>query len=214
MKNNKDLNLLIATIVSKYGCSIEVVMKLIEITDNMSSGAKFATIGQYVSNVSNQTEMSKHTILLNFSYENMRKDDKETLKNFNVLNVDVNNWNYDSIDLNGVSLNDYKNEVRNQLNVALYEINNPKTRSVENNDQKINDILVFNWNTEKLSILGQSVKKEVILEGDFKKVKSAPKTIAKNLIMSQAKLRVNKYRRFLIDNLSDVKLQGETLQIQ
>ena len=214
MRNNQDFNKLIACIVSEYGCKEEVVLKLIKITDNMSSGAKFATIGQYISDVSKHTEIAKHTILLNFSYENMRKDDKETLRTFNVLNVDLNKWNYDSIDLNGVTLEDYKKEVRKELNQALYELNNPKKKEGESNDEKINDILVFNWNTKRLSMWGQSVKKEIILEGEFKKVKSKAKTIAKKLIESQANLRTSKFRRFSIDNLSEVNLQGENLEIQ
>ena len=108
----------------------------------------------------------------------------------------------------------YKNEVRNCLNNALYEINNPKKIERVNNDEYLNDMLVFNWNTERLSIIGQGVKKETIVEGEYKKVKSAPLTIAKKLIKKQSNLRVDKYKRFAIDNLNIVNLQGETLEIQ
>lgn len=214
MKNNPTFASLIAKIVSVYGCSEEQVLRLIEITSNMSKGAKFARISGYSSDKSNHSEIADHTIILNFSYSNMKKDDKETLRTFDVNLVDVNKWNYDSIDTKGMELSAYKNEVRNCLQNALYEINNPKPNTKVNNDDYLNDMLVFNWNTERLSIIGQGVKKDKIVEGEYKKVKSAPLTIAKNLIMSQANLRVNKYRRYAIDNLSEVKLQGETLEIQ
>ncbi len=214
MKTNQIYAELIAKIVSVYGCSEEQVLRLIQITSDMSKGAKFARIMDYSSDKSDHSEIADHTIILNFSYANMKKDDKETLRTFDVNLVDVNKFNYDSIDTKGMELNAYKNEVRNCLNNALYEINNPKENNRVSNDDYLNDILVFNWNSEKLSIIGQGVKKETIVEGEYKKVKSAPLTIAKKLIMKQANLRVNKYRRYLVDNLSIVKLQGETLEIQ
>ena len=213
-KTNTTLNELIAKIVSVYGCDEQQVLRLIEITTDMSKGAKFATIKDYSSDKSGHSEIANHSIILNFSYANMKKDDKETLRNFDVNVVDVNKFNYDSIDTKGMELTAYKNEVRNSLQNALYEINNPKQVERVNNDDYLNDILVFNWNTERLSIIGQGVKKETIVEGEYKKVKSAPLTIAKKLIMKQANLRVDKYRRYAIDNLSIVKLQGETLEIQ
>jgi hypothetical protein len=179
----------------------------------MSKGAKFARIIGYSSDKSDHSEIADHTIILNFSYQNMIKDDKETLRTFDVNVVDVNKFNYDSIDTKGMELTTYKNEVRNCLQNALYEINNPKKKETSNDDW-LNNMLVFNWNTERLSILGEEVKKNVIVEGEYKITKSAPLTIAKKLIKKQAKLRVDKYRRFAIDNLSIVNLQGETLEIQ
>ena len=205
---------LIAKIVSVDGCSEEQVLRLMEITSDMSKGAKFARIIGYSSDKSDHSELADHTIILNFSYANMRKDDKETLRTFDVNVVDVNKFNYDSIDTKGMELTTYKNEVRNCLQNALYEINNPKPSTKVNNDEYLNEMLVFNWNTERLSIIGQGVKKETIVEGEYKKVKSAPLTIAKKLIMKQANLRVDKYKRFAIDNLNIVNLQGETLEIQ
>jgi hypothetical protein len=214
MRNtNTTFHELITKIVSVYGCSEEQVLRLIDITTHMSRGAKFSKIIGYSSDKSDHSEIADHLILLNFSYKNMRKDDKETLMNFDVNLIDINKFNYDSIDLNGKDLITFKNEVRNCLQNALYEINNPKKRETSN-DEWINDILVFNWNTERLSIVGQGVKKETIVEGEYKKQKSVPKTIAKKLIMKQSNLRVDKYKRFAIDNLSIVNLQGETLEIQ
>jgi hypothetical protein len=214
MRNtNTTFQELIAKIVSVYGCSEEQVLRLMEITSDMSKGAKFARIIGYSSDKSDHSEIADHTIILNFSYANMRKDDKETLRTFDVNVVDVNKFNYDSIDTKGMELTTYKNEVRNCLQNALYEINNPKKRETSNDDY-LNDMLVFNWNTERLSIIGQGVKKETIVEGEYKKVKSAPLTIAKKLIKKQSNLRVDKYKRFAIDNLSIVNLQGETLEIQ
>jgi hypothetical protein len=213
-KENATFNELIAAIVEAYGCNREEVLKLIDITSNMSRGAKFCSINEYSSDVSKHSELANYLILLNFDYKNMLKDDKETLSKFDINLIDVNKFNYANVDTCGVELEVFKNEVREQLETALYEINNPSKKTRVNNDDWLNDMLVFNWNTKRLSIIGQGVKKSVIVEGDFNKTKMGAKTIAKKLIKKQADLRVDKYKRFAIDNLSVVNLQGETLEIQ
>ena len=205
--------------LSRVAEGLSTILGLIDITSKMSRGAKFAKIVGYSSDKSDHSEIADHLVVLNFSYANMRKDDKETLSKFNINSIDINKFNYDSIDLKGVDINDFKNEVRNNLSLALYEINNPKPKKKENddevsNDEYLNDIVVFNWNTKRLSILGQEVKKETIVKGEYKKSASGAKTIAKKLIMKHADLRVDKYRRFAIDNLNIVNLMGETLEIQ
>lgn len=203
---------LIAKIVSVYGCDEQEVYRLIEITSDMNKGAKIARVLYYASDKADHTEIADHSVIIGFNYGNMIKDDKAILERFNVNVVDIDRWNYDSIDLNGVPLNEYKEQVRQALPQALYEMNNPKKR--EKNDQWLNAVLVFNWNTERLAIVGQGMKKQVVVQGEYKKVKSKPLTIAKTLIKKQANLRSDKYKRLVLDNLSIVRLQGEELQIQ
>jgi hypothetical protein len=211
---NPMFNELVILIASHYNCNQSEVRNLIDITSDMSRGAKFASIKEYSSDKSEHSELANHQIILNFSYENMKKDDKETLRNFDINSVDINKFNYESIDLNGKELTTFKNEVRSLLAEVLEELRNPIKKNRVNNDIWLNDMLVFNTKTERLSIIGESVKKSVIIEGEFKKQKSVPKTIAKKLVKKQADLRSDKYRRYAIDNLSIVKLQGETLEIQ
>ena len=215
-KTNTNFENLVATIMTAYGCSREEVLKLIENTSDMSKGAKFARILGYSSDKSEHSELANHLIILNFSYENMKKDDKVTLQNFDLNLVDVTKFNYSSIDLDGQDLETFQNQVRENLQNVLAELITPTTtkKDRENNDEWVNDMLVFNWKTQRLSLIGQGVKKETIVEGDYKKPKSKPKTIARKLIMKMADLRVSKYRRYAIDNLSIVNLQGETLEIQ
>jgi hypothetical protein len=211
---NQMFNELVALIVSSYGCNELEVINLIDITTNMERGAKYASLKEYCSNKSNNTELANHQIILNFSYENMKKDDKERLRTFDINSVDINKFNYDSIDLNGKDINTFKDEVRSLLAEVLEELKNPIKKNRVNNDIWINDMLVFNTQTEKLSLIGESVKKSVIIEGEFKKQKSVPKTIAKKLVKKQADLRSDKYRRYSIDNLNFINLQGENLEIQ
>lgn len=205
---------LIAEIQAEYGCKREAIIDLYEHTKYMAKGAKFAKIGDYSSDKSDHSEIADHLIILNFSYANMKKDDKETLDKFNVANVDVNRFNYDGIDRDGMSVEVFKEEVQKMLAQALSEIKNPSKKERKNNDIKLNDILVWNTETRRLSILAQEAKKTIIVEGEYKLVKSKPKTIAKKLIKKQANLRVDKYRRFAIDNLREVRLNGDVLEVQ
>lgn len=213
MENKKDLTRLIAKIVSVYGVREEVVLELEAITSNMNRGAKIASIGEYASYVSKMTEIADHQVILNFDYANMLKEDKQRLAELNVRNIDVNKFNYDSIDLNGTDLIVFKNEVSSLISEAYNQLTNPTKKDRTNNDEWLNNVLVFNWNTERLSIVGQGVKKSVISEGEFVKTKSKPLTIAKKLIKREANLRADKYRRLCVENFSAIKLQGEVLEI-
>ena len=213
-KEYQHLASIIASIMTAYGCSMESIVMLFDITGSMTKGARFASLKGYRSDKANQTELADHMIILGFSYANMLKADKETLLNVNVNDIDVNAFNYDSIDFNGKwTLESFKNEVRASLQNALYEINNPTQSNRVSNDEKINDILVWNRNTMRLSILGEGMSKTVTEVGEYKQVKSVPLTIAKKLIRLQSNLRAEKYRRFAIDNLNVVKLEGETIEI-
>lgn len=210
--NIQDFNQIVAEISASYGCNPENVLMLIAITDDMTKGARFASLKGYRSDKSDQTESADHSVILGFSYANMKEADKEVLKSFDLSIVNVDTFNYNKIDTKGKSLEQFKAEVKESLSSALEEMKTPSTKAPkESNDVWINDILVFNRNTKRLSIVGKGMNKKVTEVGEYKKVASAPKTIAKELI--RYNLKSNGYRRFAIDNLNMVNLQGETLEI-
>ena len=214
----KTLEQLIIEISTALGCSPESVGRLIEITNEMESvGARFARLNKYRSDKSDHTELASHTLLLNFSYENMVKQERERLTNVNISAIDVERFHYDRINFEKkgyATLEDYKVAVGEELETALAELRQPKESKGESNDIWLNKVLVFNTNTQRLSIVGEEVKKVVVEQGEFKKVASDPKTTAKNLIRKQLDFRTDKYRRFTIDNIEgEMKLQGETLEI-
>jgi len=205
----------VAQLSAQWGCEPSKVTRLIELTSSLETrGARFARLNEYRSDKSDSTESASHTVLLNFSYENMLKDEKEKLLNFDVSKVDVNAHDYSSINTGLLTLDQYKQAVKDALPKALAEINAPKQTKGVSNDVWLNKVMVFNLNTLRLSIVGEAVKKSVVEEGEFKQVKSAPLTVAKQLIKKQANCRSEKYRRFAIDNFEGaLKLQGETLEI-
>jgi len=185
--------------------------QLIELTNQKK--CQFISIKGYNSDISNNTEMADQIINLGASYSNMKTKDEDIYKNFDVSKVDVEKFDYRYIDTNGVELNIFKDEVKKALPLALAELQQPKKVRVSN-DIYINSVLVFNTNTQSLSIIGQTISKKVEQTGVFKVVKSKPLTIAKRLIEKQANGKAQSLRRFKLDNIiTNIKVKGETIEI-
>ena len=205
----------IVGIMEAYGISRLDVERLIELT-NENSRVRFVSLRGCNSDKSLNTEVANQIVNINASYGNMLEKDALTLNNV-VLGRDVvpmvETWDYERYDLNGVSVEDFKKQVKEALEMALFELRNPKTGTRESNDIWLNKALVFNTNTLRLSLFGSSISKEVVQEGVFKKVKSAPKTVAKQIIQKAVEPRTSKLRRFTIDNLNGMKMDGETLNL-
>lgn len=205
----------IVGIQEAYGITREAVERLIELT-NGNERVRFVSLKGYNSDKSLNTEVANQIVNINASYANMLDKDALTLNNV-VLNRDVlplvETWNYDRYDLNGVPVADFKKQVKEALEMALQELRNPKTGTRESNDIQLNKALYFNTNTLRLSVYGASISKEVVQEGVYKKVKSAPKTVAKQIIQKAVEPRTAKLRRFAIDNLNGMKMDGETLEL-
>jgi hypothetical protein len=214
MKNSTQRQEAILAILNAYGnLSIEQVEKLIEATNEIG-GVSFVSIKGYSSDKSSNTEVANQLVNIGASYQNMLTKDSDIYANFDVASVDVEKFNYNTIDTGKLTLEQFKAEVKNQLPIALAELNEPKAKKDTSADIWLNKALVFNLNTMRLGIFGQSVKKSVEVEGTFKVVKSAPKTIAKRLIEKQAKGKAQTLRRFTIDNLvGSVKVSGQEVEI-
>ena len=194
--------------------SIAQVESLINATNGVE-GVSFVSLKGYSSDKSNGTETANQLINIGASYNNMLNKDTDIYANFDIASVNVDNFNYATIDTNGLTLDQYKSEVKKALEVALNELQAPKKAKDTSADIWLNKALVFNLNTMRLSIFGQSVNKVVTEEGEYKVVKSAPKTIAKKLIEKQAKGKAQTLRRFTIDNFNgSIKVQGETVTIE
>jgi hypothetical protein len=193
--------------VAVYG---NAVVALIEATSQI--GVTFCSIKGYKSDKSDNSENAQHLINIGVRYESILAKDANIYEGFDIEAIDVNRFNYSGIDMAGLSLEQYKAAVKAALPIALAELLQPK-KERQSNDVYLNKVVVFNLTTEKISILGQSVTKTVTEKGEFKKVKSAPKTIAKRLIEFAAKPKSNDIRRFTIENLDCVSLLGDTIQI-
>ena len=204
----------ILAILNAYGnLNLKQVELLINATNEIG-GVSAVSIKGYSSDKSGNTEVANQLINVGASYQNMLAKDSNIYANFDVATIDIDKFDYSTIDTGKLTLAEFKTEVKNQLAVALAELNAPKKSIDTSADIWLNKALVFNLNTLRLSIRGMQMNKSVEVKGEFKIVKSAPKTIAKKLIEKQAKGRSATLRRFAIDNLvGSIKLVGQELEI-
>jgi hypothetical protein len=203
----------ITSILSVYNnLNEKQVNKLIEAT-NQISGVSLISINGYSSDKSNNTEIANQLINIGASYQNMIKKDSNIFANVDLNLIDIDKFNYASIDTGKLTLEQFKQAVKENLSIALTELQAPK-KSKETNDIYLNKALVYNLNTMRLSVIGQQINKVVETKGEFKIVKSSPKTIAKKLIEKQVKSRTATLRRFALDNLiNSISINGDKLEI-
>jgi hypothetical protein len=203
----------ITSILSVYNnLNEKQVNKLIEAT-NLISGVSLISINGYSSDKSNNTEIANQLINIGASYQNMIKKDSNIFANVDLSLIDVDKFNYTSIDTAKLTLEQFKQAVKENLPIALTELQAPK-KSKETNDIYLNKALVYNLNTMRLSVIGQQINKVVETKGEFKIVKSSPKTIAKKLIEKQVKSRTASLRRFALDNIiNTISINGDKLEI-
>jgi hypothetical protein len=204
----------ILAILNAYGnLDITQIELLIKATNEIG-GVSAVSIKGYSSDLSQNSEIANQLINVGANYENMLTKDSNIYANFDVDSVDVDKFDYSTIDTAKLTLDEFKQAVKGQLSIALNELQAPKKTNDTSADIWLNKALVFNLNTMRLSIRGMQMSKSVEVKGTFKVVKSAPKTIAKKLIEKQAKGRSATLRRFAIDNLiGSIKLVGTELEI-
>ena len=185
---------------------------LIETTDKQIVG--YVAVNGYSSELSKGTEIANQLINVGMNYKKAIKKDLITFENIDLSKIDVEKFDYNYIDTDKLTLSDYKQAVKDSLELALFELKQPKAKRISN-DIYINKVLVFNTNTLKLSIIGKSENKVIEIKGEFKVVKSKPLTVAKKLIEKQVNGKTQALRRFTIDNLiGNIKLKGETIEIE
>ena len=159
--------------------------------------------------VNKEGEISKRTIYIGASYENAKQKDIDTISNFLL-----------ATDLGYIHSEKYsKEDWNNALNELLTSLKSPdQKRSQGQTDAYIsiteNGTIKWNIETQELYIQGLNVKKTVVEEGEYKVVKSAPKTIAKNVIRSQY-LSTGKWRTFKVTNLNgNIRINNNTIEIE
>lgn len=216
----EERNEVIAQILSDYpSLTVFNLMQLISLTD--VKGTTFINIKNYSSNVSNNTEIADCQVLVGASYENMIDKDAVTLENINLAQIDVTKYNYKTINTNGKSLENFQNEVKKALSPALAALKEALLKKqfgeIEgrtDNNVFFNKVLLFNTNTNNLSIRGQIVKKTEKVEGTFKMVKSAPITVAKNIINNMVNARTNSIRTYNLTNIAEcIRINGNEINI-
>jgi hypothetical protein len=189
----------------------KILNELIEKTNQYGLG--YLKINGYKSDVSNGTETANQLINIGMNYEKAVEKSLVTYDNVDLSKINIDKHDYSTINTNGLSLSDYKQAVKNSLELALSKLKEapiPKTT----NDVYLNKVLVFNYTTLKLSIVGKSESKTVEIKGDFNVTKKAPLTLAKEFIKRECKAPTNSMRRFKVDNITNVKFSGNTIELE
>ncbi len=158
-----------------------------------------------VNNYSNvDGEMSKRRINIGYSYEKLKKDDLATL-NAGVeyipsVKYAKADWDMAIAELKQSLIEPSKARSEAQANAYLI--------MTENGAMK------YCYNTQKLYITGLELdgSKTVVEEGEKKVVKSAPKTIAKNVIKREY-LKQGLIRNFIVKEIREIKMRGEELEL-
>jgi len=151
-------------------------------------GAKFVAVNSYKTK---EGEISNYVINTNVNFDGLKQADIEHLQ---------------SLSYEGIA-----EEARVALLESLEANRNDETRSNQSQAQLdaytyITPAIKVHNETKNLYVVGQRVKKTVLVAGTYKEVKSRPLTIEKNKIKKN--LKTEKYRNFLVGNMAEIKMQG------
>lgn len=175
------------------------------------NGVKFIALNNYLSEKSG--EIANHIINVGISIENAK------LTDLNRLNACTDADIQHIAETAKIALETVKtafSEMVQSANKNLSE--NIKDRSTQSQAQTDAYITVMpglklHKDTMQLHIFGQAIKKTVVVAGEYKTVNSSDKTLAKNAIKKFLDLRSDKFRNFILGNVNEIKMNGETLLI-
>jgi len=207
------------TVIANYNnISPAALIDLINATT--VKGCKFVNIKGYNSDKSDNTEIADMLMNIGISYGNMTNKDEITLNTYDidtiatVLHDKVMQHNFSQYDLSKFTdkVNPH-NEILSLLPAALIDMKQATLKAPRaDNNIKLTPVLWFNTTTKNLLLFGQVITKTTVVKGEFKKVASAPLTVAKNVIRET--LKKNDLRTLSLPNiLGNVKLNGETLEL-
>ena len=179
--------------INKSQIAIEVITNLTKVLAKSPTGVSFVSIKGYTNSYG---EVSNNLVNVGASLTNAKAKDVETLQN-----LDVTTLGGDSILLEKARvelINSFinPNENRSQGQIDAYTI-------------VAKGIKVHNT-TGKIYIFGLRTNKTVIEQGVYPTVNSKPLTLAKNQLRKD--LKSNKFTQYALENITSVKLNGETLE--
>ena len=180
------------TIIITFDQVMAQLLKLVATTTT----PKFVAINGYQNE---QGEISNYLINLGVDYGTAKAEDTEKLKD---------KENFLSIDFGSSAL--FSDAAR----MALLDANlKPSRQSIAQTEAytTVCPNVRLHEGKQRLYIFGFIVSKVVLVEGVYPDTNSALITIAKNKIKKQ--LRTSKFRQFCLDKITEVRIKGETLEI-
>lgn len=175
---------------------------------NLISNAKGATFASFTYTATSgrvKPEKARYTVGLNFDTKRIYEEDLKALEALEktLLDVELQACKELIASLKESLSKGVGNNSRFTRKESIHQTPIKGIRLVEQKDGSTN------W-----EILCNVLQKKVLEKGEYKKVNSSQKTIAKNAIRS--KLQISKIRSFTLkgDEMKIVKMKGETLQFE
>lgn len=177
---------------------------------NSLNGAQFIGITNYENS---KGEISNFTILTNYSIMEAKKKDLQTLESLTFTDIEDIAEAHE-LDKNIVfeALSELIISARKNMSENLKD---RTTNSQAQTDNYINigKSLKINKTSMEVFIVGMVINKTVIKKGEYPKVNSRPKTIAKKAIAKHCDLRMNRYRNLKVGQADKINIDGSTLVI-
>lgn len=186
----------------------------IKIAKNFSTinGTSFVGIKEYTSKSTGET--ANHVVNVGFKYENAIERDLNKLNN--LTRKDAENIVFETgVDINTILT--AKNEMINSfVNNRNKETQSKQSTAQENTYLNIAPGIRLHKETGQVYIYALHVSKEVLIKGEYKKVNSRNKTIAKKAIKKYLDLSTAKFRNFIVspEHLAKVVSKGEKLIVK
>ena len=176
-----------------------------------NNGARLISINNYEAKTSG--EIANHLINTGADIMNAKKGDLKRIQNAKESDLMA------VADKGKIALDVVRLALSEMLESALkntsenFEERTNQSKGQTNNYVFIAPAVKLDPETETLYIFGQAIRKNVIKKGEYKEVKSAPKTIAKNMLKKQLGLRTDKFRNFIVAHVKDVTLNGTVIDV-
>lgn len=180
---------------------------------NGLNGAKFIGINNYTAKTSG--EVANHTINTNISVQSAKEKDLEALKSVTTNDLQMLVKQSDiALDVYEVALSEMIASAEKNLSCD-FEDRSKHSQAASNAFVSLtkNGSVKLHKETLAIHIFGMHVSKEVIIKGEYKKVNSKPKTIAKKNITNHLNLRAGKFRTYILDNADMLKISGSTIEL-
>jgi hypothetical protein len=179
--------------INKSTVAIQVIANLSRVLAKSPTGVSLVSIKGYTNSFS---EVSNNLVNVGASLTNAKAKDIITLQG-----LDVTTFNGDSIQLEKARvdlINSFinPNQNRSQGQIDAYTI---IAKGI-----KVHNI------TGKIYIFGLRTNKTVIEQGIYPTVNSKPLTLAKNQLKKD--LKSSKFTQYALENITSVKLNGQTLE--
>jgi hypothetical protein len=183
--------------------------KIINTFQTLKSSS-FISINNYLSKTG---EIANHTININISVKNAKEIDLNRLKQCNETDLKQIAFNSNlSPETIKIALNELLISAQKNLNT---DVNERTNQSITQSDAYINitPAIRLHKNTLALHIFGQTINKKVLVSGNYKQVNSSEKTLAKQAIKKHLDLRSDKFRDYIIENINNIKINGEVIEL-